>query len=351
MPNRDIVVVGASAGGVEALTAVLGSLPADFPAAVFIAWHVAPYSRSMLPSILERASRLPAAHAKNGEPVRGGQVYVAPPDHHMLLERGKVRLTRGPKENRFRPAIDPLFRSAAYAYGPRVVGVVLSGSLDDGTAGLWAIKDRGGKAIAQDPNEALHPSMPLSALQHVEVDYKLPLARIGPTLVALSGEPAEDETAFPVSDKLEIEAHIEREGNGLEAGVLELGQPSVFSCPECQGVLLQIKDGSLLRFRCHTGHAYSVDSLFASLSESGETALWAALRSTEESIVLLAHLSEHAQEHRRDALAATLKSEAEAAQKRAETLRRLAAEYRSLVPDAADDRDADARPIGARASR
>jgi two-component system chemotaxis response regulator CheB len=330
MGKRDIVVVGASAGGMDALSSLVGHLPRDFSSAVFIAWHTAPYTRSMLPEILARASRLPVAHARHHEPIDRSRIYVAPPDHHLLVERDRVRLSRGPKENRFRPAVDPLFRSAAYAYGPRVVGVVLSGNLDDGTAGLWAIKDRGGKAIVQDPNEARHPSMPLSALQHVEVDYKLPVVKIAERLIALSAEAAEDEAVFPVSQELAIETQLEQEGRGLESGVLKLGAPSAFTCPECHGALLQIRNGSLLRFRCHTGHAYSVESLLADLSEAGERSIESALRAVQESVVLLQHLSAHAAENNESERAASLKAEAKAALKRADTLRRIAHDHRSL---------------------
>ena len=164
---REIVVIGASAGGIEALSALLALLPADFPAAILVVVHISADSPGVLPSILARAGVLPVETAKDGVAILPGRVYVAPPDRHLLLEPGSIRVTRGPKENRFRPAIDPLFRSAAQAYGEQVIGVVLSGSLDDGTAGLWAIKDRGGLAIVQEPSEAAYPSMPLSALQYV----------------------------------------------------------------------------------------------------------------------------------------------------------------------------------------
>src|SRR5437588_6269412 len=168
MPGHDVIVIGASAGGVEALMALTGTLPRDLPAAVFVVLHIPAQSPSLLPSILSRVGSLKVVHATDGAKIEHGCIYVAPPDHHILLERGKVRVVRGPKENRHRPAVDPLFRSAALAYGPRVVGVILTGSLDDGTAGLLAVKRRGGIAVVQDPNEALYSSMPLNALTHVE---------------------------------------------------------------------------------------------------------------------------------------------------------------------------------------
>lgn len=339
MANRDIVVVGASAGGVEALSILIANLPPDLPAAVLIAWHCAPFTRSALPEILERAGKLAVAHAIHGERVRSGKVYVAPPDHHMVLEEQRVRLTRGPRENRFRPAIDPLFRSAAYSYGPRVVGVILSGALDDGTAGLWAIKDRGGKAIVQEPTEARQASMPISALHHVEVDFKLPVAKISRKLIELTSEAAGDEAAFPVPEQLEIETTIARGGQALQAGALKLGEFSPFTCPECHGVLMQIRNGSLNRFRCHTGHAYSTESLLATLGEKSEDALWNALRAREESVMLLTHLSRHASEANRTELADFLKTQADEAQARADTIRRVVSEYGSLTRNLESDRE------------
>src|SRR5258706_14959908 len=182
MAKKDIVVVGASAGGMAALESLVAGLPADYPGSLFVVWHLPPGVKSVLPQVLSRAGPLPAVHPKDGDPIKPGCIYVAPNNHHMLLEKGYIRIARGPKENRFRPAVDPLFRSAAYIFGPRAIGVVLSGALDDGTAGLWAIKMRGGTAVVQDPADAVHRSMPLSALDNVAVDHKLPAPQIGPLL-------------------------------------------------------------------------------------------------------------------------------------------------------------------------
>jgi two-component system chemotaxis response regulator CheB len=193
------MVLGTSAGGVEALKILVGGLPHDLPATLFIVLHLLPERPSGLAQILSWAGPLPATQAVNGEPITQGHIYVAPPDHHLLVEPGHVCCTHGPKEHRFRPAVDVLFRSAAYAYGPRVVGVVLTGMLDDGTAGLWAIKDHGGVVIVQAPQEALWASMPQNALQQVAVDYCLPLAEVAPTLVRLSATPTPEERAFPIS--------------------------------------------------------------------------------------------------------------------------------------------------------
>src|SRR3954470_12372525 len=178
MSRKDIVVVGASAGGMDALEKLVAGLPADLPASVLVVWHLSPGIRSVLPNVLSRAGPLPASNPQDGDPIQPGRIYVAPSDHHILVEKGFMRVTKGPKENRFRPAVDPLFRSAAYIYGPRVIGIVLSGALDDGTAGLWTIKSRGGVAIVQDLADAEVPSMPQNALAAVEVDYTLPVSKM-----------------------------------------------------------------------------------------------------------------------------------------------------------------------------
>src|SRR3954465_11061022 len=208
MVTKDIVVVGASAGGMQALERRVAGLPADLPAAVFVVWHLAPGVRSVLPAVLNRAGPLPAAFPQDGDPIRPARIYIAPNDHHMLLERGYIRVTKGPKENRFRPAVDPLFRSAAYIYGPRTIGIVLSGALDDGSAGLWAIKLRGGTAIVQDPEDAQHRSMPLNALDNVEADYKLPVAEMGPFLALPPEEEAGPEPHIGPHERQKMEAEV-----------------------------------------------------------------------------------------------------------------------------------------------
>ena len=247
----------------------------------------------MLADILDRAGMLPAMSAKDGERIRPGTIYVAPPDCHLLIEPNLVRVTRGPKENRFRPAVDPLFRSAAQTYGPRVVGVILTGYLDDGTAGLWTVKQLGGTTIVQDPYDALVPFMPQNALAHVKVDYCLPVEEIAPLLVRLTSETAEEEGVHPVPKEVEIEVNIAKEKKALDAGVLQLGEPSNYACPECHGVLLQMKEGSLFRFRCHTGHAYSIESLVTDITEKMDDALWNSIRAFEEAELFMRHMAEH----------------------------------------------------------
>jgi two-component system chemotaxis response regulator CheB len=294
MAKKDIVVVGASAGGMEALQNLVSRLPPDFPGSLFVVWHLAPGTKSILPQILSKAGPLKAANPEDGDRIEPGRIYVAPNDHHMLLEKGTIRVARGPKENRFRPAIDPLFRSAAYLYGPRAIGVVLTGALDDGTAGLWTIKLRGGTAIVQEPSEALIRSMPLSALDNVEVDYKLSAAEIGELLALLVREdaPAAPRIAAEEDEKTERELHIAKERDALEEGVFGFGELSPFTCPECHGVLSMLREGKVVRFRCHTGHAFSADSLLAANSEELEARLWDAVRASDESVFLLNRLAE-----------------------------------------------------------
>lgn len=295
MPGHDIIVIGASAGGVEALVKLAGQLPSDLSASIFIVLHIPAQNPSLMPGILTRSGPLVATHPDDGEEIKHGHIYVAPPDQHLLIERGHVRVVHGPKENRHRPAIDPLFRSAAYTYGPRVVGVVLTGSLDDGTAGLWSVKRRGGLAIVQDPDEALYPSMPRSALAHVEVDYCLPLSEIGATLVQLVNQQAEEEGAYPVPEDMEREVkYVEMaDGNTISSNE-RVGSPSAFSCPECGGVLWEHHDGELLRFRCRVGHAFSVDSVLAAQIEQLENALWTALKTLEENASLSRRMAQQA---------------------------------------------------------
>ncbi|HUQ74962.1 MAG TPA: chemotaxis protein CheB [Burkholderiales bacterium] len=294
MATKDIVVIGASAGGMGALETLVASLPEDLPAAVFIVWHLAPGVESVLPRVLTRAGPLPAAHPKDGDAIEPGHIYVAPNDRHLLLERGYVRVTKGPKENRFRPAVDPLFRSAAYVYSTRAIGIVLSGALDDGTAGLWAIKLRGGTAIVQDPAEAMHRSMPLSALANVDVDHKLRVGEMGVLLDRLTREPAMPEPMMAAEDrdKMASEIRIARDPGPHIDEFLQFGDLSPYTCPECHGVLTTIREGTVVRFRCHTGHALSAGTLLESAAEQVERRLMDAVRALEETVMLLNQFGE-----------------------------------------------------------
>ena len=297
MANRDRIVIGASAGGVQALSTLVENLPADLPAAVFIVLHIPARGPSFLPSILSRHARIPVAHAVNGEEITPGRVYVGPPDHHLLIDNHRVKLVHGPKENFHRPSIDALFRSAARSAGPRVIGVVLTGARDDGRTGMKVIKQRGGIAVVQDPQEAPFPSMPLSVMQEMKVDYSLTLREISPLLDRLSRETAEEEGRYPVPDEVEIEARIaeqEMESSELIASIEKLGKISKLTCPDCHGALWEINDENMLRYRCHVGHAYSAESLNEGQSQMLDVALWSAVRALEEQMILARRIVERA---------------------------------------------------------
>lgn len=320
MGHRDIVVIGASAGGAEALRTLCQGLPADFGAAVFVVWHIPAHSIGLLPRILEPSCDLPVDNAHDSEWIAPGHIFVAPPDQHMLLEDHHVRLTQGPKENRFRPAIDPLFRSAAYNYGPRVIGVVLAGSLDDGTSGLWAIKDRGGVAVVQEPADTLFPGMPLSAISNVAVDHVVPVAQMAELLVKLVNEEIELPQPHPASD-LELEVESTAMGETDERDMSELGELSGFTCPDCHGSLWRILEGRIVRFRCRTGHAYTAEALLDELGESVERSLWASVRGLEENASLLEHLGRHLRDHNQPEAAAQYERCAEETIRRARIVR------------------------------
>jgi two-component system, chemotaxis family, protein-glutamate methylesterase/glutaminase len=324
MPDR-IVVIGASAGGIDALRLLTAGLPPDFPSPIVVVLHMSPESPGILHDILDRSGPLRASTVRDGERLEAGRIFVAPPDRHVLLEPGKLHLTRGPRENRFRPAIDPLFRTAAQVYGPAAIGVILTGNLDDGTAGLWAIKKMGGTAIVQDPADAMFPAMPANARRHIKVDHCVPLAAIAPLLVRLTAAPV-DEYAVALPEHTHVDIKIAREEDPLEAGLRQVTEPSSIACPECHGVLMQLKEEGRIRFRCHTGHAYSADSLVAEISEGIEEALWIAIRSMQEGGMLMRQLVEH---H----TVAAIPGDAEALKERAAALDRQADALRALVTD------------------
>jgi len=325
MSGHDIIVVGASAGGVEALRALVHSLPGNLPASIFVTLHVSPHFPSFLPDILNRSGVLPALHPSDGAKIQTGHIYVAPPDYHMMLEEGHISLVHGPKENRHRPAIDPLFRSAAQFYGPRVIGVILTGALDDGTAGLLAIKRHNGITGVQDPNDALYPNMPENALANIQVDFCLPITRIGPHLVHLIHQPAANEDITPVPQGMVQEVRTTKMETNIQDDNHLVGQPSVFSCPECGGVLWEIQDGPLLRFRCRTGHAFSAESVLAEQNEVFEGALWTALKTLEEKASLSRRLAQQARERSQTWLIGNLEEKLHDVEQSADILRQLLA--------------------------
>jgi two-component system chemotaxis response regulator CheB len=329
MSDHGIVVVGASAGGVEALADLAASLPGDLPAAVFVVLHLPATGTSALPEILSRHGPLPAGHVRDGEPIQPGQIYVAPPDRHVLLRTGHVHLSRGPREHGHRPAVDPLFRSAAREYASRVIGVVLSGALDDGTAGLAAIKGRRGLAVVQEPTDALYPGMPGSALANVQVDHVSPAASMGTLLARLTREPAA-EMSGPAPADMNVE--VEVEGFSLEAVEGEHpGRPSGFSCPDCNGVLWEIQDGQLERFRCRVGHAWSPESLLTQQRQGLEAALWIALRSLEERAALSRRLAEPARRRGHLITATRFEEQAAEAQQAARLVRNLLVDWANFA--------------------
>ncbi|MEZ2440230.1 chemotaxis protein CheB [Chitinophaga sp. RCC_12] len=333
MQTRNIIVIGASAGGFEAIKTITSGLPPDFPAAIFIVWHISADVTGVLPRIINKQKRLPAINAVDKEPVKLGHIYVAPPDRHLILERGCMRVTRGPKENRFRPAVDPLFRSAAYAYGSRVIGIILSGALDDGTAGLWSVKQRGGLTIVQTPEDAEVPSMPQHAIQEVAVDHVVPVSDIAGLLVKLTAEPLPDhsdekDNNEAVRKEIEIAVHEKLP----EAGII-FGDLTAFSCPECHGVLAALHEGGRLRYRCHTGHAFSESSLLSAITEDIENNLWNTTRGLEESVNLLNHMGDHFAEINQPALAAMYFKKAKDATGFNEQIRTMLQEMETLNAD------------------
>jgi two-component system chemotaxis response regulator CheB len=290
MAGHDIIVIGASVGGVEALSSLVAQLPEDLAATLFVVQHTLPTARGQMAQILDRAGPLTATLAQDGENFTPAHIYVAPPDHHLIVQEGYLRVTRGLRENRVRPAIDPLFRSAAVAYGARVVGVVLTGMQNDGTAGLLAVKRCGGIAVVQDPTDALYPDMPLSALEYVEVDYCVPLLKIGPLLYRLIQEPPVGTP--PVPQDLLVEVGIADNPAENTDCAQALGRPVSLTCPECGGPLWELRHEKLQRYRCRLGHAFTPESLLEGQSEVIEYALWAAVRTMEDRVHMLTSLAQ-----------------------------------------------------------
>jgi two-component system chemotaxis response regulator CheB len=331
MPGHDLIVVGASAGGVEAISSLVAGLPADLPAAVCVVVHLRPDAQSRLANILARATTLPVVSARNGAPLQIGTIHVAVPDLHLFVERdddgeGVLRVVRGPRENRARPAVDPLFRSAALAYGPRVIGVVLSGALDDGTAGLWTVKDRGGIAIVQEPEDASVSSMPASAIAEVVVDHVVPMRELGPLLGRLAREPVRTavmRAAEEPFDELEREVGITAVIEEFHQETERYGRPSRYSCPECGGVLWDVTGKGPLRFRCEVGHAHTAASLAEGQTESVEAAMRSALRALEDRVDLARRRSAAATARGFATYAASFAVQEQAAQQHAAALRAL----------------------------
>ncbi len=379
--NRDLVVIGASAGGVESLRKLVRHLDPDLPACVLVVLHFPATSASLLPAILNRARTLPASTAVDGEPLRRGHILVARPDYHLLVSGDHVSLTRGPRENGFRPAIDVLFRSAARAAGPRVIGVILSGMLDDGTAGMLNIRQRGGLVLAQSPNDAIYPSMPDNVIQHVGADRIGTVAELAQAVNRLvrtpnepSGRPSAPRSATnaspsdpsdpndpnepddPPNDRppeppqmLATEVEIADMNPSAFVNTDRPGRPSGYSCPDCNGTLFEIDDAGLLRFRCRVGHAWSSLALMAAQSDALEGALWMAFRSLEEKAALSRQLARRAGERGHTLSQQRYLEKASEAGRSALLLQQLLEQPLSTMPtepiehldDSAEERDAE----------
>jgi two-component system, chemotaxis family, protein-glutamate methylesterase/glutaminase len=316
--QRDVVVVGASAGGVQALQALVAQLPPEFPASVLIVLHLMSSGTSVLHSILDRAGGLPATQAHDGERLERAHIYVAPPDSHLLLRGPEIHLSAGPRENGHRPAIDPLFRSAARAHGARVVGVVLSGMLDDGTDGLRLIKARGGASIVQEPDDAAYGGMPQSAIEYVGPDFVLPLADMGDALCELVDAPLPPGPQNGVEDPARQDVDLVEVEFGRED---PSGSPTLLTCPDCGGVMLERDDGGLVRFACQVGHAYSPESLNEHQGEALESALWNATRTLDERADLLRRMARRADRRGIRKTVASLTHKAEVASGQADEIR------------------------------
>lgn len=331
MAERNIVVIGCSVGGVEALQKLVAGLPENFPAAILVVLHLSPQTHSVLPEILNRAGQLPAKHPQNHEPIRRGHIYVAPPDHHLIIEDGRMVLSRGPKENRHRPSVDPLFRSAAKAYGRQVIGIVMTGSLDDGTVGLQAVKKAGGVAIVQDLEDAFCSDMPRSAMDHVNVDHVVSVSQMPALLTELVPQHVASGNGAGRKDQISKEIkYAEADMAAIEDNGRP-GNPSQFACPECGGVLWEIDDEGMLRYRCRVGHAYTAQSLGAEQVEALEGALWAAIRALEESASLARQLGEKADKSKNHRVARRFEGIARDKKEQAAILRNVIVEVNKEV--------------------
>ncbi len=325
MKHHNIVVVGASAGGVDALRKLFSQFSARVQASFFVVLHIPPESPSLLASLLDTVGPLVAKTAEDHEPIRPGRIYVAPPNHHLLVKPGHVRLQRGPRENRHRPAIDPLFRSAAIAYPTQTIGVVLTGYLDDGSSGLLSIKRCGGIAIVQDPEDADYPDMPTNAIAAFErVDHQLPLRDMGRVIEKLVAQPAA--VRFDVPEDIVMEAKIAERVTSDISGENQLGHPVPISCPECNGPLWQIDADRVNRYRCHVGHGYTAKALLASQGMALEQALWAAMRTMEERANMALTMARNEEERGRKKSAQVYEEQSQLSKGHALVIRKLLTE-------------------------
>jgi two-component system chemotaxis response regulator CheB len=332
-----VVVVGASAGGVEALQRFAHALPADFPVPILVVLHASPLSRSYLPEILTRAGRLPATHARDDTPMESGHIYIAPPDSHLMVMDGRLALAQGPRENGHRPAIDPLFRTAATAYDSHVAGVILSGTLDDGTVGLHCVKEAGGATLVQDPDDALYRDMPSNAIAYVHPDYVQPVEDLVDTLVRLTASgrvPGGRNGGTVAPDEL---------SDAAPAPSAEIAQPGdvmTFSCPECGGTLWETEAGGTTSYRCRVGHAYTLNNLLVRHGETVERALWTAYRALEERAAMSRRVGRRLADRGRVESAERFERQADISAERAAELKQVLDAFQ------ADPSQADAQATG-----
>lgn len=320
MNNRDIIVIGGSSGATAPLKSILGSFPADLAAAVFVVLHIPARSVGILATVASAASKLPVHQAADGMAFLPGNIYLGVADHHLLVGKGEIHLGRGPRENMVRPAIDPLFRSAAISHGPRVIGVVLSGFLNDGASGLEAIKRCGGVVLVQEPTDAIADEMPRSAMSAVEVDLSIPSARMGDALSDLvQGRPG---PAVPIPPDIRLEVDIAA-GERINSSVLsKIADPVAITCPACGGVMSIVQDSKPLRFRCQVGHAYTAEAMAKEQEEAVDEALRVALRIIEERAELVGRMANDARYTGRKSIAEMYDERASEYRGQAETIRK-----------------------------
>jgi two-component system chemotaxis response regulator CheB len=323
MAVRDIIVIGASAGCVEALAQLARKLPADFPAPIFIVCHIPCDAPSALPAILSRAGPLRATHARDGEAFDPNHIYVAPPDHHLVLKRETMRVERGPREHGFRPAIDPLFRSAARVFDSRVIGVVLTGAHYDGVAGLLAVRAAGGVAVIQDPKDAFLPALPKKASAVAGADHIVSAAELAGLLVNLVHQTPPKKGARGMTDPIDGLPEVQAQDAEAQRRGERRGAVSVFTCPECGGSLWQVDQQELVRFRCHVGHVYDGEALLAEQADTLEAALWTALRTFKDRGVLSRQLADRERERGHKEAAGRFDEQAHQAERYGESIRQL----------------------------
>jgi len=319
MANRDIVTIGGSAGGVEALVFLAKSLRHDFPAAIFVTIHLGRHAGSVLDEVLSRAGPLPANFASDHDRVTKGRILIAPADRHLIVDGDRVILGQGPRENNSRPAIDPMMRSAAACCGARTVGVVLTGTMTDGASGLWAIDQCGGTTVVQDPSDAAFPDMPTNALNRNRPDHVVPLVDMPDLLKRLCEQPAGK--PMPVPESVTFEVTIARGNQSSIANMDRLGKRSGLACPDCHGAMWEIDEGDLVRYRCHVGHTYTAELLAIALDENLRQAISTALRALEERRTLAKRLQEQAEHAGQRSLAASWAHRVDDAQRELDVIR------------------------------